>query len=143
MLAGMFGLGSALVVHAPLSFVTISRWRERNLKTRLAFWGEGFFAGGQFLFGVFALLGAIADAETDYLTSGGFWRQVSEYPILLLSVFGTFCCLVGIFQICANLTTESGKLSHQLGSWKEIIEGIFFLLCGLFFIGIIVFAKLF
>lgn len=143
MLAGMFGLGIALIIHAPLSFVTLNRWQKADAKTKLAFWGEGFFALGQLIFGICALAGAIADLSTNYLTSGRFWHRVSEYPWLFLFVFGSFCSLVGISQIAANLKLESEKLVDKLGSLTDIIQGIIFLLFGLFFIGLILFAKLF
>jgi len=143
LLAGLFGLGIVLIVHAPLSLVTLSRWQKETVKTKLAFWGEVFFAAGQLIFGIFSLIGAIADATTDYLSSGRFWQNVSQYPFLFIFSFGMFCSLVGSSQIAANLKPGGEKLSDRLESWTDIIEGIVFLIFGLFFIGLIIFVKLF
>lgn len=143
LLAAMFGLGITLIIHAPLSLITVSRWHQTDLKTKIAFWGESFFAFGQFVCGVLAIIGAIADLTTDYLTSGEFWRQVSQSPFLFLFVFGSFCSLVGSSQIAAAFIPEGIRLSDKLSSFKKIVEGVIFLLFGLFFIGLIIFVKLF
>jgi MFS family permease len=139
---GMFCLGLTLIVHAPLSLITVSRWRTKTVKTRLARWGEIFFAVGQFIFGILATIGALADLTTDYLTSGRFWQQVSNYPFLFFFSFGTFCALVGIAQIFANLQPDGEKLSDKLARFRDILQGIIFLLFGLIIAGVIAVVKL-
>ena len=143
MLIGMFGLGLTLLIHAPLSLITLSLWQNDGLKTRLAYWGETFFAIGQLIFGILAIFGFAADVFTDYLTSGRFWKQISNYPFLFIFSFGLFCSFVGISQIAANLKTDGEKLSDKLRSIQDILQGIVFLLFGLVFIGLILFVKLF
>ena len=142
MLIGMFVLGFALTVHAPISLMTINYWQKDVITTKLAYWGESFFAVGQFIFGVLAIIGGIADVTTSYLASGKFWQQVSGHPILLIFSFGSFCSLLGIAQIAANLKPKGEKLSDKLACFKDILHGIFFLLVGLFLIGLIIFVKL-
>ena len=143
MLIGLFSLGLTLLIHAPISLITLNGWQQGKIRTKLAYWGETFFAIGQNIFGILAIVGAIADLTTNYLTSGRFWQQVSNYPFLFIFSFGSFCSLVGISQIAANLKLDGEKFSDKLGSFSEIIHGIFFLVVGLFFIGLIIFVKLF
>ena len=140
-LAGMFSLGITLVVHAPLSIITINQWQKTDAKTKIAYLGEYGFAAGQFICGVLAIIGAVADITTDYLTSGRFWQKVSEYPFLFVFCFGSFCATVGAAQIAANLKLGEEGLVGKLGRFRHILEGIIFIVFGLFFIGLSVFVK--
>lgn len=142
MLAGMFALAITLVVHAPLSVITINRWQKTNAKTKLAYLGEYVFAAGQFICGVLAIAGAIADITTDYLSSGRFWQKVSEYPFLFIFCFGSFCTTVGAAQIAANLKLGEEGLVEKLGRFRDILQGIIFIIFGLFFVGLSIFVKL-
>ena len=142
MLAGLLGVGLTLLIHAPLSFFTLSQRQREDAKTKFACWGEGFFALGQLIFGIFAVAGVIADAATNYLSSGMLWKQVSQYSLTLFFCFGMFCSLVGISQIAANLIPDGDRMVDKLGSFKEIIEGAIFFIIGLFFIGFLIFAKI-
>lgn len=141
-LAGMFSLGIVLTVHAPLSLMTITRRRNAAGKISFALCGEYFFALGQLLFGILMFAGAIADVTTNYISSGKFWQQVAQYPYLFFFCFGAFCSLVGISQIAASLKPEGEEFSDKLHSFKDILQGIIFLIFGLIFIGLIIFAKL-
>lgn len=143
LLAGMFGLGAALLVQAVISFAALrQRQHESDLKFRFALWGDALFAGAQFLLGIFMLLGAFADLTGDYLSSGEFWQQVSRHPALFFSFVGLFFSFVGIAQIAANLKPEGDGFADKVWSFNRIIKGIFFLLVGLFILGIMIFANL-
>lgn len=138
---GLFGVGIVFTVHATLSFLIIRYWYKNGVGFANSFDFRGYFAIAQLLIGIAALVGAVKELATNYVSSGRFSKDVFNSFLIPIG-FALLLITTGILMLSGTLVYENKKL--KVRSEKAIpmmVQGIACLIAGLLFCGLMIFAM--